>query len=84
MRSARGGAAWRFGSTVARRDSSRRLCRSAEITANRTPNARVIYGDRAERRDNSVWRDDRRRDELWRDDDVGYAKEFRGSGRVRQ
>lgn len=51
-------------------------CRSAEVTASRTRYARVIYGDRADRRDSGDWRDERGRDEPVRDDDR------RGTGRA--
>ena len=43
-------------------------CRSAEIAASRRRDARVVYGDRTDRRDDGAWRDDRR-DGAWRDDE---------------
>ena len=60
-------------------------CRSAEITASHTRYARVIYGDRTERRDDGRWRDDRDTGE-WRDEDRrrdgGRDDERRGTGRA--
>jgi hypothetical protein len=56
-------------------------CRSAERTASRTRYARVIYGDRTDRRNDDGWRDDRNSGD-WRDDrrrdDATWPNDERG------